>query len=53
VRLPFPDLSGARVRLEDLMSAARYDRAGSDLVSQGLYLDVPPWAYHVFAVNSL
>jgi glycosidase len=53
VRVPFPDLSGARVRLDDLMSSARYERAGSDLVSQGLYLDVPPWVFHVFAVNTL
>jgi hypothetical protein len=51
VRLPFPDLAGRPVRLEDLMSPARYDREGSDLVSRGLYLDLPPWGYHAFRIN--
>jgi hypothetical protein len=52
VRLPFPDLAGRPVRLEDLMSPARYDREGSDLVSRGLYLDLPAWGYHVFRINA-
>ena len=41
VRLPFPELGGRTVRLKDLMGPARYDRDGSDLVSRGLYLDLP------------
>ena len=44
VRLPFPELSGRKVRLTDLMGPARYDRDGSELVSRGLYLDLPPGA---------
>lgn len=32
--------------------AARYDRDGSDLVSQGLYLDMPPWSYHVLQLTT-
>jgi hypothetical protein len=50
VRLPFPDLAGRTVRLEDLMGADRYDRDGGDLGSRGLYLDLPAWGYHVFDV---
>ena len=50
VRLPFPELAGRPVRLTDLMGPARYDRDGNDLVSRGLYLDVPRWGYHVFEV---
>ena len=53
VRLPFPELSGCTVRLEDLMGPARYDRDGNDLVSGGLYLDLPPWSYHVFEMTVL
>jgi hypothetical protein len=53
VRVPWLDLAGRSVRLVDLTSDAQYDRAGSDLVSKGLYLDVRPWAYHVFEVRSL
>jgi hypothetical protein len=52
VRLPFPDLSNQTVRLNDLMGPARYDRDGHDLASRGLYLDLPPWGYHVFEVSS-
>jgi hypothetical protein len=48
VRLPFTDLGGRSVRLADLMSPARYDRDGSELLARGLFLDVPPWGYHVF-----
>jgi hypothetical protein len=51
VRLPFEDLAGRSVRLNDLMNSANYDREGSDLVSKGLYLDLPAWEYHVFGVT--
>ena len=30
---------------------AVYDREGGDLARQGLYLDMPAWGYHVFAVS--
>jgi glycosidase len=53
VRLPYEDLFGHAVRLQDRMSAAVYDRRGDDLVEPGLYLDMPPWGYHVFEVNTI
>ena len=43
--------TGHGVRLKDLMSAAAYERAGSDLLSGGLYLDMPAWGYHVFELG--
>ena len=52
VRLPFANLSGRTVRLKDLMGPAEYDRAGDELTSRGLYLDLPPWGYHVFSLAS-
>jgi glycosidase len=52
VRLPFTDLAGRATRFTDLMSEARYDRAGDDLASRGLYLDLPAWGYHVFSLTS-
>jgi hypothetical protein len=51
VRLPFADLAGRTIRFEDLMGDSRYDRDRSEIVSNGLYLDLPPWGYHVFAVK--
>jgi hypothetical protein len=50
VRVPWLDFAGHAVRFTDLMGDACYERAGSDVVSHGLYLDVRPWAYHVFDV---
>jgi len=52
VRLPFSDLAGHRVQLKDQMGSASYERGGDDLLSRGLYLDLPAWAYHVFEVSS-
>jgi hypothetical protein len=51
VRLPFLNGSG-QVRLVDSMSDARYDRNGGELAAKGLYLDLPPWGYHVFDVQT-
>ena len=48
VRIPLSDVAGRTVRLNDLMGPARFDREGQDFVSRGLYLDLPPWSYHVF-----
>jgi hypothetical protein len=52
VRLPFVDLAGRSVRLNDLMGAATYDRAADELLSRGLYLDLGPWGFHVFEIIS-
>ena len=53
VPLPWPDLSGHAVRLQDLLGSATYDRDGQSLISPGLYLDLPPWGRHAFEVNKL
>jgi len=53
VRLPFPELSGRAVRFKDTMGAASYDRDGREVISRGLYLDLPPWGYHVFQLTEL
>jgi hypothetical protein len=34
------------------MSALAFDREGHDLDARGLYLDMPPWGYHVFEVTA-
>lgn len=51
VRLPFPDLANKQWVLQDMLGTARYERDGNDLQSRGLYLDVPPWQYHVFTMR--
>jgi glycosidase len=49
--LPWPDLDGRTWRFQDLTGPAVYDRDGADLARQGIYLDMPAWGYHVFAVS--
>jgi glycosidase len=49
VTLPFNDLSGKNLTFQDLMSEASYMRKGDDLLTRGLYLDLPPWGFHLFA----
>jgi hypothetical protein len=49
-QFPFEGLGG-RFVLRDLLSDVRYERDGSQLASAGLYLDMPPWGRHVFAVE--
>ena len=51
VAIPWRDLEGQTLRLDDLLGPAAYERAGGDLMSKGLYLDMLPWGYHVFAVS--
>ena len=52
VRLPFPDLLGRTVCFRDVMGSAVYDREGDDLAGRGLYLDMPPWGFHVFDLET-
>jgi hypothetical protein len=51
VRLPFSDLGDKQWTLKDLLDDAHYERAGNDLQSKGLYLDVAPWQSHVFEMS--
>jgi hypothetical protein len=51
LRLPLGDLGGQRAQLRDLTSTTAYDRNGDELMSRGLYLDMPAWGYHVFDVQ--
>ncbi len=53
LRVPFSDLAGNKVQLQDELSPAHYERDGSALVNPGLYLDLPPWGYHVFEMTRL
>ena len=53
VRLPLPDLGTRSVSFQDLMGTARHDRDGNDLLARGLYLDLPPWGYHVFDITTV
>ena len=54
LRIPAGELQGNVVHLRDLMSPveAEYERQGDEILSQGLYLDLPAWGYHVFELTT-
>lgn len=51
LRIPFEELAGKQVDLCDLMGPSVYPRPGDELLNRGLYLDLPPWGYHVFELT--
>src|SRR5262249_11004989 len=51
IRLPWEELKDQALRFRDLMSSAMYDREGNKILSEGLYLDIPAWGYHIFEVS--
>jgi hypothetical protein len=52
LHIPSDELRGSAVHLRDLMSPAEYQRKGDEILSQGLYLDLPAWGYHVFELTT-
>jgi hypothetical protein len=52
LRLPFSNLLGRQWQVRDLLGEAQYERNGNALQSQGLFLDVGPWQYHVFNLSA-
>jgi glycosidase len=50
VKLSFSGLENQQVEISDKMSEAVYVRDGNDLISNGLFVDIPAWGYHIFEV---
>jgi Alpha amylase, catalytic domain len=48
VQIPWRDVAGTNWKLADLLSGAFYERSGDELHSQGLYVSLGPWNYHLF-----
>jgi hypothetical protein len=51
VPLPFANLMG-NVHLQELIATQSYDRDSDDLAKNGLFVDLPAWGSHVFAVTA-
>jgi hypothetical protein len=47
VALPWDDLAGRTWVLDDQLSGERYERDGTALARDGLYVQLPPWGVHV------
>ena len=51
IPLGLPDFAGRTIIFEDLLGDARYERDGQDLLDRGLFLELPPDAYHLFRIR--
>jgi hypothetical protein len=51
IPLSWPDLAGRDWRLEDLLRDVAFDRAGDELAGAGLFVDLPPWQFHLLTVG--
>lgn len=47
VILPWKDLEGASWRLVDLIKGEAYNRSTTDLTTNGLFVDLPGWGFHL------
>jgi len=45
------DLAAGKVVLEDRMGPERYERDGGEIGRDGLFLDLPPWGFNLFAIG--
>ena len=49
VRLPWDELTGKSWQMTDLFTGQLYERSGDEMCDPGIYVDLPPWGYHVLA----
>ena len=47
VHVPWTDLAGRTLRLDDLLGGTSYERAGDDVATSGLYVGLDARAFHV------
>jgi hypothetical protein len=47
VRLPWDELPGRRWQVTDFFSGQMYERNGDEMRNPGLYVDLPPWGFHI------
>jgi glycosidase len=53
VRLPIQGIGGKVIRFHDLMNPNQYERDGEELLSRGIFLDMPGWGYHLFEMTAI
>jgi hypothetical protein len=52
VHLPFESLPGNTIHLKELIGTEEYEHPVSELMSNGLFVDLPSWGSHVFSVSN-
>jgi hypothetical protein len=51
IPLPWHQLADGVRHVEDLLQQSRFERAGDELISPGLFVDLPPWGFHLLAID--
>ncbi|BCY06945.1 alpha-amylase [Actinoplanes sp. L3-i22] len=49
--LPWPGLAGRAWRVTDRLDGRVFERSGSELAADGLFVDLPPWGFHVLTFS--
>jgi hypothetical protein len=47
VRLPWEELQGRSWQMTDLFTGEVFERSGGEMTNPGLYVNLPPWGFHV------
>ena len=53
VHVPWDDLGGKVWRLEDALSDSTYDRDGTEIQNEGLYVELAARAGQIFALRAI
>ena len=51
VRLSWPDLRGRSWRLSPVLVGESFERGGDEMTDPGLFIALPPWGWHVVALD--
>ncbi len=51
VKVSWDDIGGKVFRMTDLLNGEKYDRLGSEMMDNGLYVDLKPWNCHFFRME--
>ncbi len=51
IHLPWDDLAGRTWRLDDLLAGEQFERDGTEMAAEGLYVQLAPWEFHVLDVE--
>ncbi len=50
IQMPWDDLAGRAWRLDDVLAGVQYERDGTELNVEGLYVELAPWQFHVLVL---
>jgi Alpha amylase, catalytic domain len=53
IQLPWDDLAGRAWRLDDVLAGVTYERDGTELAAEGLFVQLAPWQFHIFTVEAV